>query len=227
MNLSTNPQPPMRAAPSVRADPPPARKFLFERSFGDGSKRGPENEEPKAAPVYTAEQLEQTRAQAHDAGFAEGRKAMAGEQNAMLEKLGQQFSQLMAQGAEATEKQNESVRTMALAIARKILPDYAEREGLGEIQATIAQIMAEVAREPRLVVRVAESRFDDVSAKVKAIAERQAYAGKVIVLAESSLGPADCRVEWADGGVERDVRSLWQEIDRIMGVEPSFFGEAV
>ncbi len=44
----------------------------------------------------------------------------------------------------------------------------------------------------------------------------KAYEGKVVILGDADLGPSDCRIEWADGGIERDVRALWEEIDHVL-----------
>ncbi len=36
----------------------------------------------------------------------------------------------------------------------------------------------------------------------------------MVLFADESLKPEDCRVEWADGGVERDVGRLWREVEQ-------------
>jgi flagellar assembly protein FliH len=52
-----------------------------------------------------------------------------------------------------------------------------------------------------------------LSEKIDTIATRRGFAGKVVLLAETSVAPGDCRIEWADGGVERDSARLWRDID--------------
>jgi flagellar assembly protein FliH len=71
-----------------------------------------------------------------------------------------------------------------------------------------------MAREPRLVVRVNEAQFDTVNERVQAIATDRAYAGKVIVLADAEVVPGDCRVEWADGGIERNTEATWRAVEQ-------------
>ena len=34
---------------------------------------------------------------------------------------------------------------------------------------------------------------------------RTAYEGRLVVLGEPSVGVGDCRIEWADGGINRDA----------------------
>lgn len=214
MNLSTE----------QRAYPQPARKFLFDCSFNDDIAEA-ELETAKAQeppkPTFTQEQVETVRAGAYESGYAEGQKSMANDQrqllNVTLSKLSKQLEQITKTSAEGWQRQMAQTQEVAIAIARKLMPEYAARNGIEEIQAIISSVMAQVAREPRLVVRVGEAQFDAVNEKIKEISERQAYAGKVIVLAEDKMGVSDCRIEWADGGVERDMAALWQEIDRLIG----------
>jgi flagellar assembly protein FliH len=71
-----------------------------------------------------------------------------------------------------------------------------------------------MAREPRLVVRVHEDQFDAVNERVQEIATQRAYAGKVIVLADPDTVPGDCRVEWADGGIERNTAAVWSAVEQ-------------
>ena len=101
-----------------------------------------------------------------------------------------------------------------MAIAKKILPEFAARNGLSEIEGLLTETIREMAREPRLVVRVAEAQFDAIDERVQAIATQLAYAGKMIVLADATVAAGDCRIEWADGGVERDTQATLDTIEQ-------------
>lgn len=63
------------------------------------------------------------------------------------------------------------------------------------------------------MVRVPDALFDEAKERIDASAAAAGYAGKVVVLADPALGPEDARVEWADGGAERDMTRFWAEID--------------
>jgi len=68
--------------------------------------------------------------------------------------------------------------------------------------------------EPRLVIRVADAMLDPVTTRLTALAEQQGHTAKLVFIADATLAPADCRIEWADGGAERDIARLWGDIDR-------------
>ncbi len=204
---------------SKESSTPPARKFLFERSFEEDLALSLAGQE-RTRQVFTLEQLEAAKQEAYQNGMAAGQKATMETQqqamNALLKQVEQKLGNLIDTSAKHWQQQLMQLQEVGLSIARKIMPSYAEKHGLEEIETIISQVITEMGREPRLVVRIAEGQFDAVSDKIKEISERKAYTGKVIVLAEPELGPADCRVEWADGGIERDLKTLWQEIDKIM-----------
>ncbi len=197
----------------------PVRKFLFDRSF-DGEIAAAGGRKPKNT-IFTTEQVEAIKLESYESGFNAGQKAMADDlqkhANALLSQIERHVARLIDANQELQKEYLSHAQGLALAVVRKLLPATAERNGLAEIEALISQIVTEMAHEPRLVVRVGETQFDTISDRIKAITEQKAYAGKVVVLCEDGLGPSDCRIEWADGGIERDLAALWQIIDRLAG----------
>lgn len=198
---------------------PAKRKFLFDRSFDDELALRAHDRKPQKTAFSLAE-VEAAKKEAYDSGYTDGQKAMMEDQqqykNVLLSQIDKHLAGLARELRTQWQRQLAHFQEMALAIARKVLPTYAERHGLQEIEAIVAQVITEMAHEPRLVVRVSEAQFDAISGEIKQISEQKAYTGKVVVLGEPDLGPADCRVEWADGGIERDMNTLWQHIDRLM-----------
>lgn len=212
MNLSTDPQ-------KTAAADSPARKFMFERSFDNGG--GALQPARDRRPVtLTYDQLDALKKEQHAAGFAAGRQATAEDQarhlNATVDTIAAAVGSLIAAAEAARPAQETRVREAVLAIARKVLPDFSQRHGLQEIEAVVAGVIGEMTGEPRLVVRVNEAQFDAVDAALKAITEKQGYAGKVVLVADAQVKADDCRVEWADGGVERNLEVLWQSLGKTL-----------
>jgi flagellar assembly protein FliH len=197
----------------------PIRKFMFDRSFDNAG--GPVHPARDRRPVTLSyEQLEQLKRDMQTAGFTAGKKAAAEDQashlNATVDKIAATAGALIAQ-AEANRPQQEArLREAVLAIARKVLPDFAQRHGLQEIEAVVAGVIGEMTGEPRLVVRVNETQFDSVDAALKAVTEKQGYTGKVVLIADAEVKANDCRVEWADGGVEHNLDALWQSLTKTL-----------
>lgn len=192
------------------------RKFLFDLSFHDEAKHKKSSQPPA---VFSREELDAARKESYESGFAAGGKAAAEsaqqQANAVLEKIDRQLALLIERGQQQWQKILAHSRGTAIAIVRKLMPFCAEKYGVQEIEDLVSRALTEMAHEPRLVVRVGEAQFEAISEKIGALAQQKAYAGKIAVLCENGLGPADCRVEWSDGGVERNMDALWREIEKI------------
>jgi flagellar assembly protein FliH len=215
MNLSTEtPNGATKAKPAVEAAP--VRKFMFERSFEDAAivHRAQERKPVLMKP----EQIDALKKESHDTGFAAGKNDESASQTAhlaaVMTKVEQNLVSLM-QNLEALAREQEThTRAMVLAVAKKILPDFAAKNGFQEIEALLNDTIREMAREPRLVVRVSESEFETLNERVQAIATQRAYAGKVIVLVDPDVAAGDCRIEWPDGGIERNTQTNWNAIEQ-------------
>jgi len=210
---------------TAMSDPNDARKFLFDLAFDNGlNKRNDERDKPK--PTYSQEQLDEAKRLAYEEGLSAGQKAMMEDQqqymNVLLTQIDQRLVHVMDSSKAIWQRQLEQCQEIALVIARKIMPNYVKEHGLDEIESIVAKIIVEMSREPRLVFRVNEEQFDDANTRINAIAAQAAYAGKIVILGDPELGPSDCRIEWADGGIERDIKTLWQDIDRVMAEVQTF-----
>jgi len=162
-----------------------------------------------------------TQAAAEAAAFKRGQAAGEAEANARIERrltavitqaserigeLSKKFSGLEARlEAEAVE--------VAVAIARKLAPALIAREPLAEIEALVVDVLAHVRSAPHVVVRVAEDLIEPAGARLKEIAEQRGFANRLVLLPEPDLKPDEVRVEWADGGVERDRSAVEARID--------------
>lgn len=199
-----------------------AKRFNFKNSFDIGE-RG-----MAAARDFTMADMEKARAD----GFAEGKAAGAEEQRATIEqaaatalsRIGERLGALGAE-MEALKARTETEALEAvLTIARKLVPHYAEAHGLAEIEGMVRDCLSAVYDEPRVVIRAQDAVLDHVKSRLEELISASGFGGKAVLFADQSLGAADCRVEWADGGAERDVERLWQEIDanisRFLGREP-------
>lgn len=199
----------------------PIRKFMFDQSFdgAEGTQRAPAR---NTTPVtLKPEQLETLKKEAYDSGYKAG--CQAGSEDAaqsigsalttILSKLDEKLNEFIQDFDVIRKAHDQQLRSSILAIARKLLPDYTTRHGLTEIQAMLNDVIAEMIQEPRLVVRIHESEFDAVNTKIHEITVQKAYAGKVVVLADAEITTGDCRIEWADGGIERNVKSTWNNIE--------------
>jgi len=196
-------------------------KFLFDTAFDaelQNAARAAQDAGKQRS--FNADDL----AEARNQGFAAGRTAgleeaaqasehTASEALAMIvEKLGAMAAQL-DQTREDREKQ--AVET-AIALLSKLFPELARRNALSEVEALITRCLAQLHDEPRVVIRIADALLDPLRDRLDQITAEAAFDGKVVLLADEAVAPGDARVEWADGGAERDSGRLWAEIEQVL-----------
>jgi len=95
----------------------------------------------------------------------------------------------------------------------KLAPALCRVAPLLELESVIVACLREAFDEPRVVLRVGDAVFDALRQHLGAITTAVGFAGKVVLLADETLGPGDARIEWAEGGAERDTDRLIHDVD--------------
>jgi flagellar assembly protein FliH len=197
---------------------PSPQKYLFDNSFDHP--QGPiavQFGRKPAEPSFNRAELEAART----AAAAEARESALAEAAESLDRRIADAVESLALGVASLLERDEEIRRAAetraiellRAVLAKALPELARANPLAEIEAMVVDCLREAFEEPRIVLRVHGSLFDPLRQRLGAIAQRSGFGGKFVILAEDGLGPADCRLEWADGGAERDVSRLAHALD--------------
>ena len=211
---------------------PVVRRFEFDVSFDAPGKAWPkahaepeppppppepepEPEPPPPPPEPTFSQAELDAAYAR--GEAEGKQT--GEFTAMerierrladtIERLThvlQDSVEAQRQGRVGIERQAVELSMLAL---RKLFPVLLQRAEGQELEAVFSEVFDQAIEEPRIVVRAAPGMIEALEERLRALAARSGFEGKLSLIGDPRLAETDCRVEWSEGGVERDPhRSL-------------------
>ena len=195
-------------------------RFLFETSFDveqqDEVETEAEPEEPPE-PTFTLLQVEEARKQ----GYAEGRrdgseeasKAIEAETRQLLEAMGQALPRISEAQSAANDRLSRQAAEVAAAIARKLMPALLERNGSAEIEALVEQCLQYLIEQPKISVRVGARHAEAIEAHLRTMAEATGFDGRFVVEPDDAMGPADCRIRWAGGGMERSADAVWQEIE--------------
>ncbi len=196
-------------------------KFLFDQSFDQPDAPRPsvprKPPPPPPEPTFSKTELEAARqagAQAgRDAALAEAAQSLEARAARALESLSGGIGEMLAARQRYDEAaQRQACETMQ-ALLRKAVPALSRKAPLLELEALAADCLREAFDEPRIVLRVADGLFEAMQRRLDALVAATGFAGKVVLLADETLGPGDARVEWAEGGAERDGRRLMRDID--------------
>ncbi|MDK9722124.1 MAG: FliH/SctL family protein [Rhodospirillales bacterium] len=220
----------MQAQTTKEAGMAQVRKFMFDLSFDKPLvKPQPKNQieeaqeeaEPEPPPpVYSEEELFQARDESYQRGREDGLRE-AEESRAFLESnalraVSEQLAGLFAAEKRSSEANERAAIQVAQALLKKLAPSLAKREGLSDIEALMKECLMRLGKEPRVVVRVAEDLADAVRSKVEGLVSESGFEGRVVVIGGPGLAVTDCKVEWADGGAERDFERLLAEVDEVV-----------
>jgi flagellar assembly protein FliH len=210
------------------------QKFLFDRSFDDevlvretpveeteGGEVVEEEEEPEEPIItFTEEEMETARAESHAAGHAEGVReasdAIERQAAEALSEIAKLLPTIFAAQEEANAIKSRDAITVAVAIVRKLFPELNRQNGMEEVERVIELTLGTLSDESKVTIRVGDDMRDVVAGRIDALTADAGYEGKVLVLGDPDQAPGSCRVEWSDGGAERDTDAMWQEIDTII-----------
>lgn len=189
-------------------------KFLFDEDFATGEK-----------PTITVVEAERRRAdaesQAHRKGFAAGLAQAQGEANQRIANaLG-----VIADGLERLNRALTGIETrleheaveVAVAVASKLAPELIAREPFAEISALATDCFRQLVTTPHIVVRISADIYDSSKEKLEQIARARGFEGRLVVHSDDTLAAGDCRIEWSEGGVNRDQAAVLAAINEAVG----------
>ena len=185
---------------------PPA-KFLFDVDFAAGADRG-----QAMSTVTLAEhavKLGEAETSAHRRGYAEAQADAKVEYDRRIADAMERIAANLGEANDAlraieTRLECEAVE-VAVAVARKLSPALIAREPFAEISALASECFRELVAAPHIVVRVNDALYAVAREKLEDIVRAKSFEGRLVVLAEPDIAVGDCRIEWADGGINRDV----------------------
>ncbi len=203
-----------------------AQRFLFNRNFDPdlldaGRNRSSEKAGGGKPPsIFTEDDLARVLAE----GVAEGREHASREAAQSMEsRLTEAFETIGARLEEAISGKDAAnaaiardANAIAVAIARRMVPELYRRNAVAEIEHAAATVLSRVLETAELTVRTAEALADPVRERIETLAETRGIGDRVRISADPSLMEGDCRIEWLGGGAERNAAAMWNDIEAII-----------
>jgi len=160
-----------------------------------------------------AAKLAEAEAAGYRNGFAAAKTEAEQRAAAALERIALGLADL-DRGLSAVETRLETEAVaVAVAVAKKLAPELIAREPLAELAALAANCFRQLVAAPHVAVRVNEGLHERARDELDGIARTAGFDGRLVVMAEPDIAPGDCRIEWADGGVKRDLAAVAAAID--------------
>ncbi len=190
------------------------KKFYFDLNDFSGDEPVNKKEDEKN---YKQEDLDNAREESFKLGEQAATDKIRAEHNErelqMTELLAQQLNALLQKEQQRELSKNLDTTRLTLSIVKKLMPQFAKKYNEDEIIALVKQACHDRADEPRLVVTVHDEILEKFRDKIDDIAKAGGYQGQVIMIADENISLYDCRIEWADGGIEKDFEQLFGAIE--------------
>lgn len=187
-------------------------KYTFDQAFDGGAKSRFEVE-IDALKAEADQRTQDAYAKGIEDGRAQALAEIEAETQKVLAELAQASTALFDQYQQLETSLKQEMVHLSYGIASKLSSALIRTKPTAEVQALIEDCLATAAREPRLVVRVAESISDEIAARIDEMKNATSFAGDIVLLGEPTLGAMDCRVEWPDGGSERKQDAVQHQIE--------------
>ena len=207
-------------------------KFMFEVSFDevdvteeeavDGSiAEDSEFEEPEEEiQTFTEDELDAARDESFEAGkdtgIREAADAIETKINDALGIISANIDDLFKRQTIGNAETFADAVNIAVAISRKCFPHLNEIHGLGEVEAMVREVLAEVLEEPRVLIHLNPEIKETLGLRIDEIAKDSNFEGQIILLEDEEMASGDCRINWSSGSAERDAASIWSRIDEIV-----------
>ena len=187
-------------------------KFLFDMDFAGGADR-----KPAMSLAEHAQKLAEVEAAAYRRGYAEAQADAKVESDRRLAGALERIADGIAEAdktltAVETRLECEAVE-VAVAVAKKLAPALIAREPFEEIAALASDCFRQLVTAPHVVVRIQDALYATAREKLEQVVRARGFEGRLVMLAEPEIGAGDCRIEWADGGVNRDSAAAAAAID--------------
>lgn len=186
-------------------------KFTFDDDFSEDADSG-----------SYSKKIQRINDDAYLKGKEEGYSEALGSIDKNCEILLENISRSMMEIINSHEEQiilmEKNATSLVLAIIRKLAPAIVNDMPLKEIENLVSQCLSNNPLEPRVVIRIHEQILPLLRKKIDSIQAMSDYSGQIVLISEEMANMSDCRVEWTDGGAERDYESLMQSIEEMVQV---------
>ena len=210
---------------------------MFDRSFDveEPAKKAAEvaeeiEEEPEVViPTFSEEQVETSRKEGLEQGKSEALKeaAMAIENQIidLTKAIGAQLTELISSQSLVNNEIFRDAIKISRAITKKSFPSINAEHGVQEIEQLIRQILNQILEEPRVKIQVHPSLAEQVSKRLNEISTDTHFEGRVHIIADEAIEQGDCRIDWSNGGAERNLDNVMREVDVIINANLATLNE--
>ena len=178
-----------------------------------------EAEKPKE-PSYSQSELDAAVKSAEEQGYEKGFSSATTElQKAAataLEEINNRLVALLSGEVENRREAEASALKFAVELVRKLLPNLEVEVAKQEVEAFLSDNFSKFRGEKNLSFSFHPDMAAEIAPQLSRLAEKNDFEGKISVHKDINLNLSDCRVEWRNGGVERNTEEVLEKVENIL-----------
>lgn len=203
-----------------------AARYLFDLDFAAPAEPEIEEEieEIPPEPMITVAEHERLLAAAVAAARAEGeaaardeRERLASEETLRLQQsMLDEIAMIYTEVGTLLQRLEKDASNLAFAFASRFAERLVAQEPKTEILALLHQILAPLRKTPHISIRLNDAVADDIKEMVDQQMAALGFEGKLTIIPDDTIMAGDCEVEWADGGIGRNLRSAIRQVEQLL-----------
>jgi flagellar biosynthesis/type III secretory pathway protein FliH len=191
---------------------------IFGEDFDRPRPAAPPPDPKPPEPVYSAADLQETRAQAlregHAAGLAEADGITAALARHALLTIAERLDTARDEANTVAEEAAEAVARLLMDAFATAFPALCARHAEGELRAIVRSVLPRLQEEPSIVVRASPHATQALADEIAAIDPD--LIDRVRIVPTDSVPLGDIRISWRAGNARRDTAGLWAEIENVL-----------
>ena len=201
----------------------PEEEIPEEKTSSEDMDSQPEQEEPEVIEeivTYREEEVAEKEEQAHAKGYEEGynqaKSEILSEQNKLLEEINAKLMLLSSEMEKREEESERKVIELAQNMVEKIFPTIEQEQSEIMVKNFLLENFPSFKNEEKLSFYFHPDIINKIQEEIARLANINDFEGKISLHKDANLSYSDCRVEWENGGVERNSRKMLDNINKII-----------
>ena len=169
--------------------------------------------------TYREEEVAEKEAKAKKEGYEEGYNQAQAEAEtkrlAILENINAQLLRLTEQEGKQNQEVDNRVIELSRAVVHKLVPVLEKENAEALIKDFLTENFPNFKNEIKLSFYFNPETIKYVQEEISHLANANDFEGKISLHKDASMLQSDCRIEWDNGGVERNGTKMLDKIDKI------------
>ncbi len=168
-----------------------------------------------------AEKENKARTEGYEAGYQQAKSEQQEERNHLLSEINNKLMMLSADMSSQNKNADNQVIALCKEIMHKLVPVVEKAQAEKLVKAFLEKNFSQFKDESKLAFYFNPEALPYVQEEISHLANIHDYEGKISLHKDAAMAVSDCRVEWENGGVERNSAKMLAKTDKIFDANTS------